>query len=160
MKTIMNNQAFLNKGYYISIDNQLLDFDAIHNFLVNESYWAKGLPADRLRKAIDNSLCFAIYHEKALCGFARVVTDKATFAYICDVFVLPPYRGLGLSKWLIQTIREHPELNGLRRWSLATADAHGLYQQFGFTILSKPERWMEIFTPYATTTNILPTEPI
>ena len=88
-----------------------------------------------------------IKHNK-LAGFARVVTDKATFAYICDVFVLEDHRRLGLSKWLMQTIMQHPELQGLRRWSLATADAHGLYAQFGFTPLSKPEKWMEIFTPY------------
>ena len=83
-----------------------------------------------------------------MCGFARVITDKATFAYICDVFVLEAYRGQGLSKWLMQNIKEHPELNGLRRWSLATADAHNLYKQFGFVPLSHTDRWMEIFTPY------------
>jgi GNAT superfamily N-acetyltransferase len=152
MPTIMNGDAFLNKGYCISTNNQLLDLEVVYSFLVNESYWSRGLPYDRFTRAIENSLCFGIYKEKAQCGFARVITDKATFAYICDVFVLPGHRRSGLSKWLIQTIREHPELKGLRRWSLATADAHGLYQQFGFTILSKPERWMEIFTPYATTT--------
>ncbi|WP_158828263.1 GNAT family N-acetyltransferase [Mucilaginibacter lacusdianchii] len=148
----MNDKAFLDKGFYISTNNQLLDLDTIYNFLINESYWSNGLPYETFCKAINNSLCFGIYKNNTQCGFARVVTDKATFAYICDVFVLVPYRGAGLSKWLIQTIREYPELNGLRRWSLATADAHGLYQQFGFTTLSKPERWMEIFTPYAKTT--------
>jgi GNAT superfamily N-acetyltransferase len=81
-------------------------------------------------------------------GFARVVSDNATFAYICDVFILPGYRGIGLSKWLVQTIVKHPDLKGLRRWSLATKDAHNLYNQFGFSPLSRPENWMEIFTPY------------
>lgn len=103
---------------------------------------------DRLQLSIENSLCFGIYQENNQCGFARVVTDKATFAYLCDVFVLEPHRGQGLSKWLLQNIQLHPELIGLRRWSLATADAHTLYSQFGFVPLSKPDRWMEIFTPY------------
>ena len=93
-------------------------------------------------------MCFGVYKDAAQAGFTRVVTDKATFAYICDVFILPDYRGIGLSKWLIQAIVEHPELQGLRRWSLATADAHGLYRQFGFNPLSKPENWMEKFKPY------------
>ena len=103
---------------------------------------------DRLQLSIENSLCFGIYQENNQCGFVRVVTDKATFAYLCDVFVLEPHRGQGLSKWLLQNIQLHPELIGLRRWSLATADAHTLYSQFGFVPLSKPDRWMEIFTPY------------
>jgi GNAT superfamily N-acetyltransferase len=101
-----------------------------------------------LKTAIENSICFGVYRHDKQAGFARVITDKATFAYICDVFILPAYRRSGLSKWLMQTIIRHPELQGLRRWSLATADAHGLYAQFGFTGLSKPENWMEITTPY------------
>lgn len=151
MKTIMNPEAFLRKGYRISTDQSELDLEVIYNFLVNESYWSAGLPEDRFRKAIGNSLCFGVYHHNKQCGFARVVTDRATFAYVCDVFILSTHRKMCLSKWLIQTIREHEELKGLRRWSLATADAHGLYRQFGFSTLSKPERWMEIFTPYPTT---------
>ena len=136
------------KGYTISTDNSRLNVPVIHQYLAYESYWASGLPIDRLQRSIDNSLCFGIYHEDNICGFARVVTDKATFAYICDVFVLEPHRGQGLSKWLMQNIKRHPELNGLRRWSLATADAHNLYKQFGFVPISKPDLWMEIFTPY------------
>jgi GNAT superfamily N-acetyltransferase len=136
------------KGYTISTDHSRLDLPVIYQYLAYESYWAGGLALDRLQRSIDNSLCFGVYHEDNICGFARVVTDKATFAYICDVFVLEPYRGQGLSKWLMQNIKEHPELNGLRRWSLATADAHNLYKQFGFVPLSKADRWMEIFTPY------------
>ena len=149
MKTVINNDAFLKKGYTLSTDNSLLNFNAIYDFLTQESYWAKGISREKLQKAIDNSLCFAIYHQNNLCSFARVITDKATFAYICDVFVVKAYRRQGLSKWLIQNIRQHPELNGLRRWSLATADAHNLYKQFGFTPISLPDRWMEIITPYS-----------
>jgi len=148
MQVYMNNDSFLKKGYGISTDKTLLDFAAIYLYLSEESYWAAGIPADRLKNAINNSICFGIYKEKEQAGFARVVTDQATFAYICDVFILPGHRGLGLSKWLMQTIVEHPDLQGLRRWSLATADAHGLYSQFGFTPLSKPQNWMEKFKPY------------
>ena len=149
MKTIMNDNAFaLQKGFIISTDKSLIDFEVVHNYLDKESYWAKGIPAERLRNGIENSICFGIYKQNKQAGFARVVTDKATFAYICDVFVLPEHRRLGLSKWLIQTIKQHPELQGLRRWTLATADANGLYQQFGFKAINRPERWMEIFTPY------------
>ena len=148
MKTIMNDDAFTKKGFSISNDKALIDFETVYNYLSNDSYWAQGIPADRLRKAIENSICFGVYHQNKQAGFARVVTDNATFAYICDVFILADYKRLGLSKWLMQTIRQHPELQGLRRWSLATADAHGLYAQFGFTVISRPDRWMEIFTPY------------
>lgn len=144
----MNDEVFQKKGFRISTDEQELDFDTIYNYLDKESYWAQGIPVEKLRDAIAGSLCFGVYHQNTLAGFARVVTDKATFAYLCDVFVLAPYRRMGLSKWLMQTIVNHPDLQGLRRWSLATADAHGLYSQFGFKEITKPERWMEIFTPY------------
>jgi GNAT superfamily N-acetyltransferase len=148
MNTIMNDDAFAKKGYNISTDKSLIDFETVYNYLSNDSYWAKDIPAKRLEKAIENSICFGIYHQNKQAGFARVVTDQATFAYICDVFILADHRRLGLSKWLIQTIKQHPQLQGLRRWSLATADAHGLYAQFGFTAISRPDTWMEIFTPY------------
>ncbi|MDB5135180.1 MAG: family N-acetyltransferase [Mucilaginibacter sp.] len=148
MKTMMNDNAFLEKGFIISTDKNLVDFDVVYNYLNNESYWAKGIPAENVKKAIENSICFGIYKQGKQAGFARVVTDKATFAYICDVFIVTDHRRLGLSKWLMQTIKEHPELQGLRRWLLATADAHSLYAQFGFTTISRPESWMEIFTPY------------
>jgi len=150
MKVIINDEAYHKKGFSISNDQSLLDFETIYRYLDKDSYWAKGIPPDRLRRAIENSLCFGVYHQQRQVGLARVITDKATFAYICDVFVLDDYRGQGLSKWLMQTIRTHPDLQGLRRWSLATSDAHGLYQQFGFTPISKPESWMEIFSPYLT----------
>lgn len=143
----MNDDAFLKRGFIISTDKNLLDFEAIYTYLDRDSYWAKGIPVETLKKAIENSICFGVYQQNKQAAFARVVTDKATFAYICDVFVLPDFRGDGLSKWLIQTIIAYPELRGLRRWSLATADAHGLYSQFGFTQISRPDRWMEIYQP-------------
>ncbi len=148
MLVFMNSDSFLKKGFIISTDKALIDFDTVYKYLSNESYWATGITADRLKKAISNSMCFGVYKDGAQAGFTRVITDQATFAYVCDVFILPEYRGLGLSKWLMQTIVEHPYLQGLRRWSLATADAHGLYSQVGFVPLSRPNTWMEIFKPY------------
>ena len=151
-KSIMNDDAFLAKGYTITTDKTKLDFDRLYHYLEYESYWAKGVTVDRLKRAVENSMCFVVLKDNELAGFTRVVTDNATFAYICDVFVLEQHRRLGLSKWLMQTVLQHPDLQGLRRWSLATADAHGLYEQFGFVTLSKPERWMEIYAPYTQTT--------
>lgn len=148
MTVFMNDEVFIKKGFLISTDKTLLDVDVIYNYLNDDSYWAQGISREKLEKAIANSMCFGLYNDNKLAGFARVVTDNATFAYICDVFILPVFRKKGLSKWLMQTIVNHPELQGLRRWSLATADAHGLYSQFGFNQISKPENWMEIFTPY------------
>lgn len=150
MKTVISTNDFLKRGYSISTDKSLLNLDVIHHYLAFESYWAKGLSIEKLRRSVENSMCFGIYHENNLCGFARVITDKATFAYICDVFVLQAHRGCGLSKWLMQNIKEHEDLSGLRRWMLATADAHELYKQYGFNAISMPERWMEIFTPHIT----------
>ncbi|MDB4923731.1 MAG: family N-acetyltransferase [Mucilaginibacter sp.] len=144
----MNEDVFLKNGFHISTDQSLLDFGMIFNYLDKESYWAQGIPVETLKKAIAGSLCFGVYYQNKQVGFARVITDKATFAYLCDVFVLADHRRLGLSKWLMQTIVKHPELQGLRRWSLATTDAQGLYSQFGFKQITRPERWMEIFTPY------------
>ena len=150
MKAIMNDSAFTAKGYTISTDKTLLDIDMIHDYLINESYWAKGIPYEKVKRAIENSICYGVYYHNKQIGFARVITDKATFAYLADVFILTPYRGQGLSKWLVQTILNNDDLEGLRRWVLATLDAHGLYKQFGFAGLEKPDRWMNIFTPYAT----------
>lgn len=135
--------------FAISTDRSRLDIDAIHKFLSEESYWAGERTLEQTRTAIDNSICFGLYHEDKQIGFARVVSDRATFAYIGDVFVLSEYRGQGLSKWLMQVIIEHPELQGLRRWVLATKDAHGLYEQFEFAQLRYPERWMEETAPNA-----------
>jgi len=140
--------------YEISTDPARIDFDVVHGYLANESYWARGIPADLMRRAIAESLNFGVYHGDRQVGFARVVTDRATFAWLCDVFVVPEYRGRGLSKWLMETIAAHPELQPCRRWMLATRDAHTLYARVGFTPLSTPERWMErrLRNPYGVET--------
>ena len=135
--------------FTITDDKGRLDFDLIQRFLSEEAYWAKSRTADQTRTAIEKSICFGIYKGQDQIGFARVVSDLATFAYIGDVFVLPDYRGHGLSKWLMECILAHPDLQGLRRWVLATLDAHGLYSQFGFTALKFPDRWMERAAPDA-----------
>ncbi|HZD95488.1 MAG TPA: GNAT family N-acetyltransferase [Candidatus Sulfotelmatobacter sp.] len=138
--------AWTNGDFEISTDPARIDLHVVHHFLAN-SYWAKGIPFQTVQRSIENSLCFAIYHDNQQIGFARVITDRATFAYLADVFVLPDYRGRGLSKWLMSCILEHPDLQGLRRWMLATHDAHSLYRQYGFTALKSPDRWMEIHQP-------------
>lgn len=128
-------------------DLAAIDFERVHGFLSREAYWCRGIPAETLRRAIEHSLCFSAIDGESLVGFARVVTDRATFAYLCDVFVLPEARGLGVSKALMQAIDVHPDLQGLRRFLLATADAHGLYAQYGFAPLTGPERFMERYRP-------------
>lgn len=138
------------KGEFtISTDKSRLDLDVIHKFLSEESYWASNRSLERTVTAIDNSICYGVYHGDRQIGFARVVTDKSTFAYIGDVFILNEFRGQGLSKWLMQVIVDHPELQGLRRWVLATKDAHGLYAQYEFAELRHPDRWMEKTAPDA-----------
>jgi GNAT superfamily N-acetyltransferase len=134
-----------NGDFVISTDRARIDVGTVHQFLSGESYWAAGIPLDVFRRAIEHSLCFGLYEGEEQAGFARVITDDATFAYRADVFVLSPYRGQGLSKWLMSVIRNHPDLQGFRRWTLATRDAHGLYAQFGFTPPAKPEIWMEVW---------------
>ena len=129
--------------YTISTDRARLDLDLIHNYLSNESYWATGRSREVMIRAIENSLPFGIYKGESQAGFARIVTDYATFAWVADVFVLPEHRGRGLSKWLMEIIIAHPQLQGFRRWVLSTRDAHGLYERFGFIPLHRPERWME-----------------
>jgi len=129
--------------YDISTDPTRLQPAAIHAYLTR-SYWSPGIPQEVVERAIANSLCFGIYLGPAQVGFARVVTDKATFAYLADVYVLEEHRGQGLSKRLVETIQAHPELQGLRRFLLATKDAHGLYAQFGFAAPARPENLMEM----------------
>lgn len=136
-------------GYWISTDKSRLRPEAIHKFLSEESYWAKTRTYDQTLRAIENSICFGLYLADRQIGFARVVSDQATFAYIGDVYILDEFRGRGLSKWLMETIISYPELQGLRRWLLATRDAHGLYEQYEFTPLKVPERWMERTAPNA-----------
>lgn len=128
----------------ISTDKSLLDLQLIHNYLSKESYWAKNIPMEIVERSVKNSLCFGVFEDGLQIGFARVISDYATFAYLADVFILPEHRGKGYSKQLIDFIRNYPDLQGLRRWMLATLDAQGLYRKFGFTGLSKPERLMEI----------------
>ena len=134
-------------GLTLSTDKARLDVDAIHDFLARSSYWAQGRPRDLVVRTIENSLCFGIYDGARLAAFTRVVTDYATFAWVCDVFVLEEYRGRGLGKWLIESVVAHPDLQGLRRMLLATRDAHGLYGQYGFVPLDAPERFMHRFNP-------------
>lgn len=136
-------------NFEIEDDRSRLDVDAIHDFLSNESYWAGNRSRKQTETAIENSICFGVYHADRQIGFARVVSDKATFAYLGDVYILDEYRGQGLSKWLMQVIVDHPELQGLRRWVLATKDAHGLYEKYGFHQFVHPDRWMERPAPDA-----------
>ncbi|WP_285056047.1 GNAT family N-acetyltransferase [Pedobacter ginsengisoli] len=134
-------------GFIFSDDKRLLDVAAIHHYLSNDSYWAKGIPPEVVKRSVENSLCFGIYKETKQIGFARWITDKATFGYLADVYVLEPYRGLGLSKKLMSLMLFHPDLQGLRRYMLGTLDAHGLYAQFGFKAIENPERLMGIAVP-------------
>ena len=140
MKTIKNE-------FEIDTEKTRLQVDIIHGYLSRESYWAKNRTEQQTRTAIENSICFGVYHDEQQIGFARVVSDCATFAYLGDVFILDKYRGQGLSKWLMGMIIAHPDLQGLRRWLLATRDAHGLYEQYGFGPLVHPDRWMELTAP-------------
>ena len=138
-----------NGEFTISTDRSRLQLDVIQAFMSEESYWAKSRTLEQTRTAIENSICFGVYEGERQIGFARVVSDQATFAYLGDVFILNEFRGRGLSKWLMETIVSHPDLQGLRRWLLATRDAHGLYSQFGFGPLRFPERLMERPAPDA-----------
>jgi GNAT superfamily N-acetyltransferase len=128
--------------YLVSTDPGRLNLGVIHSFL-KSSYWARGVPLEVVGRSVENSLCFGLYRGEEQVGFARVVTDRATFAYLADVFVLEGYRGRGLGKWLMEVVLSHPDLRDLRRWMLATADAHGLYRGYGFRELGSPEIFME-----------------
>lgn len=134
-------------GYEVSHDPARLDLGVIHAFLAQDSYWAKGIPRDMVERSVAHSLCFGVYREGAQVGFARIVTDRATFALFADVFVLEAHRGKGLSKWLLQAVIAHPDLQGLRRMLLLTSDAHELYRQFGFTEIGNAWRFMEALRP-------------
>lgn len=135
---------FRKGNFVISTDKSKLDFNVIHGFL-SSSYWANKRKPEVTKHSIKNSLCFGVYFKKTQIGFARVITDYATFAYLADVFILEEYRGRGLSKWLMEIILKYSEVQNIRRWFLATKDAHGLYKKFGFTALKEPEKIMEIF---------------
>jgi GNAT superfamily N-acetyltransferase len=142
--------------YSISTDSPRFDLDLIHSFLTT-CYWAEGIPRDVVQRSIENALCFGVFDGDQQVGFARVISDYATYAYIGDVFILESHRGRGLGKELMRAIMEHPRLQNLRRWSLVTRDAHRLYEEFGFTALSNPDGYMEIRNP-----NVYrqPTQPV
>ena len=141
------SQEWQRGEYVISTDKSRLDFRVVHEFLSGRSYWAAGRPEEVVRRSVENSLVFGLYEGARQVGFARVITDYATFAWVADVFVLEEFRGRGLSKWLMEVMLAHPQLQALRRWVLATKDAHGLYARFGFEPLKRPERWMERHDP-------------
>ncbi|MCA9307648.1 MAG: GNAT family N-acetyltransferase [Phycisphaerales bacterium] len=135
-------------SYTISTDPDRLDIGAIHAYLTR-SYWSTGIPRETVARAVRNSLCFGLYDDSigAQIGFSRVITDGATFAYLCDVFVLETHRGVGLGKWMMEVVLEHPSLQGLRRFLLATRDAHSMYEQFGFTPVARPQNFLNIHRP-------------
>lgn len=132
--------------YEITSDRTRFDLDAIHAFL-SQTYWAAGIPRATVERAVANSVCFAVLHDGAQVGFARMITDKATFAYLSDVYVLEAHRGKGLARRIMDAVRQHPDLQGLRRQLLGTRDAHGLYAKYGFKPLAAPERMMEVLVP-------------
>ena len=139
----------LKKNFIISTDKSKIDIAAVHNYLSKESYWAKNISLEIVTKAIDGAFCFGVYKKETSSaftqvGFARVISDKATFGYLADVFIMEQYRGIGLSKWLMFEIMNHPELQGFRGWMLGTKDAHGLYEKFGFKLLQNSERIMRL----------------
>ncbi len=133
-------------NFTVTSDLSRMDLNVVHGYL-SRAYWCEGLPRETLEQAMRSSICFGVFEGEKQVGFARVVSDRTTFAYVCDVFVLESHQGKGLGTWLMQCVVRHPELQGLRRWHLTTRDAHSLYRKVGFTLLSKPERHMEVFTP-------------
>jgi GNAT superfamily N-acetyltransferase len=139
-------QEYQQGNFVISTDPARLDLDTIHSFLTR-AYWSEGIPKEIVVRAFSNSLAFGIYEGSKQIGVARIISDLATYAYLCDVFIDEAYRGQSLGKWLLACIKAHPDLQGLRRWSLATRDAHELYRQFGFSELKSPDRYMEIANP-------------
>jgi GNAT superfamily N-acetyltransferase len=133
---------FNKDNYFISTDRSRIDLPLVHEYLCNQSYWAAGISAAIIKKSIDNSLCWSIYTDNKQVGFARVISDLATYAYLADVFIIPMHQGKGLGKWLMEVIFTDPQLQGLRRFVLATKDAHEFYEQFGFITYPNPERLM------------------
>jgi len=138
----MSALQFHRGDWVVSTDRARLDLDLIHKFLTH-SYWAKGIPRDVVERSLENSLCFGVFEHDQQIGFARVITDYATYAYLADVFVLEPHRSRGVANFLMECILRHPQLEDLRRWTLVTRDAHRLYAKFGFTPLAEPQAFME-----------------
>ncbi len=143
MEFISENYA----GFSISTNKSKLDIPFIHKYLSEKSYWAKNIPLELIYQSIENSLNFGIYYENIQIGFARIISDYTTFAYLCDVFILSDYQGIGLSKWLLDSINKHPNLQNLRRWMLMTLDAQEVYKKNGWQIAQYPERVMEKYHP-------------
>ncbi|MES2649004.1 MAG: GNAT family N-acetyltransferase [Bacteroidota bacterium] len=140
----MTDLTIYKEAFCISTDKSKLDIDAIHEFLSTKAYWCLNISKDKVQTAIKYSLCFGVYINEKQIGFARIITDFSTIAYLGDVYILEEFRGNGLSKWLMEIIMNHPDLQGLRRWILLTGDAHGLYRQFGWTDIADPGKWMEL----------------
>ena len=144
MPTTAAEHAWRRDGWEISDDAARIDLARVHAWLSRESYWSSGIPLATLERAIGNSLVFGLYREGTQSGFARVITDRATFAYLCDVWIEQSVRGAGLGTWLLECVFAHPDLRGLRRFCLMTRDAHGLYAKFGFVPMPDPTRYLEI----------------
>ncbi len=140
----MKDLTIYNGEFCISTGKGKLDIDAIHDFLSTKAYWCLDIPKNKVQTAIQNSLCFGVYEGQKQIGFARVITDFSTIAYLGDVYILEEYRGLGLSKWLMETVMNYSSLQGLRRWILLTGDAHELYRKFGWTEILDSSKWMEL----------------
>lgn len=143
-KSSMKKTSLQKNEFLISTDKSKLDIDAIHDFLSTEAYWCLNIPKEKFEISIENSFCFGLYENNKQIGFARIITDFSTIAYLGDVYILEEYRGKGLSKWLMETIMNFPELQGLRRWILLTGDAHELYRKYGWTDLADSSKWMEL----------------
>lgn len=140
----MKNLTLYLENYCLSTDPERLDVDAIHHFLSTQAGWSLHIPRARVARAIQHSLCFGLYHAEEQVGFARVISDFSTIAYLGDVYITEAHQGKGLSKWMMENVMGHPDLQGLRRWILLTGDAHGLYRQYGWTELADPGKWMEL----------------
>jgi len=140
MEKIIN---YTKGGFTVTTDKEKIEIDILHNF-INQSYWANGRTKQTIITSIENSLCFSMFKGEKQIGFARVITDYATFAYLCDVYIEEDYRGNGLGIWMLECILNYPNLLDLKKWLLATRDAHELYRKFGFYSMSNPEKYMEI----------------
>lgn len=143
----MTNIELTFNDYLITTDKTKMDIVAIHDYLSKYAYWSKNIPIEKVRTSMENSLNFGLFHNNHQIGFARVISDFSTIAYLGDVYILDKYQGQGLSKKLMETIMSHPRLQGLRRWILLTSTAHGLYEKYGFTQLKRPEVYMELYNP-------------
>ena len=143
----MENLTITRGAYTITTDKSRLDLNAVHQYLSKQSYWSPNIPLETVQNAAAHSLTFAVLHGDEQVGYARIISDYSIFAYLGDVYILEAHQGQGLSKWLMETIMGHPDLQNLRRWILATRDAHGLYAQYGWKPIANPSIWMEVHNP-------------